>query len=573
MSYYQQFLGGTSIYPIIINNNAQAGIQPALRLQNTNSGTIAQRIDMWNSNVSGKPTWTLISDYMQGGTNDLRFISAATDSTGVGVMTLLQNGNVGIGTMNPAYRLHIENSTTESAFAVGNNFLVNSNVISGNSSTYICTITTWGSDTTYNGLKVTGKSWFNGNVGIGTNNPSAPLHITNYNAGGVSIGVNTGNAISFDANNSNTNQIGTFNIYGTGAKLTLLGGANGGQLTTYNGGWNQVLTWTSGGYIGIGITNPSYPLQVIGSVNVGTNGNNGYIYPSSGGTQSVDTSYINSVTAAFSTYISSWGVIAVSDIRIKNNIVETDTTMILNKILQMPLMTYNYIDTVHYTNDIEHGVIAQTVKNIFPEAVNLEKGYIPSVYTIASSVTLSDDTTNIIITITIPTTSELKVGGNVRMHIENMDKEYITTVVSFTSTQIVVPKWEEFDDTKKVFVYGAEVDDYHKIDKAYLALISMGGIQELSKRNDSLTNKVTTLQTNNDELTTQVTTLQTNNEVLTTQVTTLQTNNDELTNKVTTLQTNNEVLTTQVTNQQQTITEMQQQITLLMQQMASLLQK
>ena len=56
---------------------------------------------MWNSNVSGKPTWTLISDWNQGGTNDLRFISAATDSTGVGVMTLLQNGNVGIGTTNP----------------------------------------------------------------------------------------------------------------------------------------------------------------------------------------------------------------------------------------------------------------------------------------------------------------------------------------------------------------------------------------------------------------------------------------------------------------------------------------
>ena len=107
MSYYQQFLGGTSIYPIIINNNAQAGIQPALRLQNTNSGTIAQRIDMWNSNVSGKPTWTLISDWNQGGTNDLRFISAATDSTGVGVMTLLQNGNVGIGTANPVQPLDV----------------------------------------------------------------------------------------------------------------------------------------------------------------------------------------------------------------------------------------------------------------------------------------------------------------------------------------------------------------------------------------------------------------------------------------------------------------------------------
>jgi FtsZ-binding cell division protein ZapB len=285
---------------------------------------------------------------------------------------------------------------------------------------------------------------------------------------------------------------------------------------TYNSGWDRTSThyqtmgtkytimdqngnWGYNGYVGIGTTSPSYPLEVKGNVSGGTGGSTGYLYPSNGATQSLGTNYTSNVSAYFSHYIASWGVIAVSDIRIKNNIVQTDTSMILNKILQMPLMTYNYIDTVHYTNDIEHGVIAQTVKNIFPEAVNSEKGYIPSVYTIASSVSLNDDD-NVIMTITIPDNSELKVGGNVRMHIENMDKEYITTVVSITSTQLVVPKWEDFDNTKKVFVYGPEVDDFHKIDKAYLALISMGGIQELTKRNDALSNKIVSMQQNIDTL-------------------------------------------------------------------------
>ena len=91
--------------------------------------------------------------------------------------------------------------------------------------------------------------------------------------------------------------------------------------------------------------------------------------------------------------------------------------------------------------------------------------------------------------------------------------------------------WEKFDATKEVFVYGAQIDDFHTLDKNYLGIICMGGIQELSKRNDSLTTQVTTLQTNND------------------------------------------LLTNNLIAQQQTITQMQEQITTLMQQMASLLQK
>ena len=372
----------------------------------------------------------------------------------------------------------------------------------------------------------------NGNVGIGVGNPSYRLdvigdtRIGTFNSAGTLIINNQASVLTFNSyvigstagympspgivvqtqsQYSNDDSparlyMGAYNTNGTGyfgvIQATVTTNATNGLGGKDNEALNLLLN-PKGGYVGIG-TNPSYPLEVKGNVSGGTGGNIGYLYPSNGATQSLGTNYQNLVSASFHHYIASWGVIAVSDIRIKNNIVQTDTSMILNKILQMPLMTYSYIDTVHYTNDIEHGVIAQTVKNIFPEAVNLEKGYIPSVYTIASSVSLDDD--NIIMIITIPDNSELKVGRNVRMHIENMDKEYITTVVSFTTTQLVVPKWEDFDDTKKVFVYGPEVDDFHKIDKAYLALISMGGIQELTKRNDVLSNKIVSMQQNIDTL-------------------------------------------------------------------------
>jgi peptidoglycan hydrolase CwlO-like protein len=82
-----------------------------------------------------------------------------------------------------------------------------------------------------------------------------------------------------------------------------------------------------------------------------------------------------------------------------------------------------------------------------------------------------------------------------------------------------------------VFVYGVEINDFHTIDKAYLGVLCMGGIQELSKLN-------TTLQISNDSLVASNTTLQN-------QVSTLQSNNDNIMQLITALQ--NQVATLEQT--------------------------
>ena len=184
--------------------------------------------------------------------------------------------------------------------------------------------------------------------------------------------------------------------------------------------------------------------------------------------------------------------------RIKSNIVQADTSIALSKILQLPLMRYNYIDQVSDGTQTVYGMIAQTVKQILPEAVSLQKNVIPSIYKIASNVVL--DNNNIIISVSIDSSSELKVGGNVELIIENMKDKYKTKVISFTTSELVVARWDDFDPTKKVFVYGAEIDDFHTVDKPYLGILCMGAIQELSKKNDILTQQVATLIQQMDKL-------------------------------------------------------------------------
>ena len=253
------------------------------------------------------------------------------------------------------------------------------------------------------------------------------------------------------------------------------------------------------GFVGIGTTTPRFPLDVYGG---GSRNASSLIY--------FNTNSASIQTGNFGTNIgiraqgiifSEDAMMVPSDMRIKTNIELADTSIVLNKILELPLRTYNYIDTVQDGNNTVYGMISQYVRQVFPEAITLTTQIVPSIYKLATNVSLSTDGLNVIITVNIPTTSGLKDGCIVELIIANMDNKYKTTVVSFTESQIVVPVWPDFDSTQNIFVYGIEVDDFHILNKDYIAVVCMGGIQELA-------NKVTTQQQTITELQQQVATLQ-----------------------------------------------------------------
>jgi hypothetical protein len=91
---------------VIINSVGSTGNQAGLRLRAGFSTTSrATRIDFLNNPASATvPRWTLINDYNQNATNDFRFVLSDQVTS---ALTLLQSGNVGVGTLTPSQKFEV----------------------------------------------------------------------------------------------------------------------------------------------------------------------------------------------------------------------------------------------------------------------------------------------------------------------------------------------------------------------------------------------------------------------------------------------------------------------------------
>jgi len=185
------------------------------------------------------------------------------------------------------------------------------------------------------------------------------------------------------------------------------------------------------------------------------------------------------------------GFLAASDERIKKNIVPvTDSLDVVNK---LNLVSFDYIDTIQHTST-KHGLIAQQVKEVYPDAVVKTKEFIPSVFKLASSCIKAEN-----LTITSPVATGFSVNDKVRLYIsddttyENEEK-YETEVLEIISeTEFVVKASEKFTQGMNVFIYGKQVDDFLAIDKPLIGLLAAGACKVLSQQ-------VSTLQQENMEL-------------------------------------------------------------------------
>jgi len=322
------------------------------------------------------------------------------------------------------------------------------------------------------------------NVGIGTSNPGAKLHVNE--ATGTVAGANSGSLILQHGNGGGASSITFPSASNNGSDYgyiqfqdaSTVGGAgetNRLIIGTQNDSNDHICLMPSG-FVGIGTTSPQAPLHVAG---YGNNVFNLDYYIVGDGGHDQNT---NGVTSGHS-IIADWGIQAggridiASDARIKHVLQLSNTSADLETLKSLKITDYNYKDKALGTTP-QKKVIAQDVEAVFPQAVSQSTAVVPDIFQKATEdggwVKLATD---------------LKVGERVRLILRK--GEEIHEVLEVRPDAF---RTSHRGANEPVFVYGREVKDFRSVDYDALAMLNVSATQELAKQLKEKDAKIQALQ-------------------------------------------------------------------------------
>lgn len=316
-----------------------------------------------------------------------------------------------------------------------------------------------------------------GIVGIGTNSPeNAALQIEGSATyqGVMRINNTAATGASFFMGSTNSS-------WGIGGDLFVMGHGTPGSA-------NTDVTINSSGHMGIGTTDPACPLDVEGHLSFNPGSFGWFNEDGESGTASGTVDY--SIRASNRILASEFN--AVSDRRIKTNLVKCDPNHELQKINQLRLNRYRYKDTITKTREIKKGFIAQEVEKVFPEAVHTSSQFIPDIFCLSETTFRRGKNTIIV----LEKDHSLKKGDQVRLICPTGQTE--TMVLQTTSSKSFEVFLEE--PTDQIFVYGKKVDDFRAIDYDYIFSSGIGAIQAMDNQNKELRTELNELESRVENL-------------------------------------------------------------------------
>ena len=329
-----------------------------------------------------------------------------------------------------------------------------------------------------------------------TSSGTLSASLANQNANLVFVGPASGSAaaptfrtlVAADIPTLNQNTTGTAsNVTGTvavanGGTGTTTGSITGtGALTFTAGGTNQGITLAPSGTgniilnnnVGIGTTSPSAALHVASSVSQYV-GSYGYLNVWGAST------YVSNGNQSYSIQadqrIRAPEFNAISDARIKKDILKLNPASQLADLNKLKVVSYSYIDQLINGVKSKTGFIAQEVEAINPKFVSLSTDFIPSVFTLAKSTILVND----MLQVTTDKPHDFKKGDIVKFFVGGK-KEVTSSIENVDDpNSFSVKGWN--DTVDNLFIYGKKVTDFRAIDFDQITALSVAAIQELSKQ-------------------------------------------------------------------------------------------
>ncbi|RFC52619.1 MAG: Chaperone of endosialidase [Verrucomicrobia bacterium] len=408
-------------------------------------------------------------------------------------MRIKGNGNVGIGTSSPAYKLDIAGGLNASSNVIAPGYTFNGGGGMYSTADGVVQFRTNGAER----MRITGD----GNIGIGTSNPTRKLSIQD---GGLWFTTTTGNGDDSGVGGTMAAN-DAWRIYG-------IGDDNNGALhiETYDDANEPIIFRQTGyermriasnGYLGIGTINPGSPLHVAGSSSWNWNPNT--TASSSNSSSGPQNGNPDSYTAngAYNGGNSTWPLtiyaegavagsafVATSDHRIKDIVARSSTRGDLDLINRLQVTDYRLKDSAHAGTAVRKGFIAQEVGKVIPEAVSTSRNFLPDVYQRAVKNLYNAEKKRLSVTVAKP--HALAAGDWVRVYVDETMME--TKVLEVLSPTVFVVASEKA--VTKAFVYGRRVDDFLSVDYDRLFTTGIGAIQELDSKLKSESAKVDQLQ-------------------------------------------------------------------------------
>jgi hypothetical protein len=275
----------------------------------------------------------------------------------------------------------------------------------------------------------------------------------------------------------------------------------------------EVMCIRGDGKVGIGI-NPSY-----GKLHINGNGGGAwtnYYYFNGGGGLSHSTNWALANTSLYVTGgIVAGDYVAASDERIKKDIVDADDSECLEALRLLKPKRYRYKDELDRGEGTVWGFIAQEVRETLPHSTKLLKSVVPNIYE------MGNVSSSNVITFTNFNTADLESnattfirtmgadGAEHGIHLEEVIDEHTIRVKEDLTDWIgSVDETGNIIAGTQLFVYGQEVDNFVFLKKDAVWTTATAALQEVDRQLQAEKTKTATLETQVASLLERVTALE-----------------------------------------------------------------